>query len=56
MKFFHWWLKNKTLDANERTAYQLLELFDETKDKPKSYRCTTNLMQLCFQKTLFCSV
>ena len=38
MKFFHRSLINENLDANERTAYQRLELFDETKDKPKSYR------------------
>ena len=32
--------KEKTLDANERSAYQLLELVDKTNDKPKLYRCT----------------
>ena len=32
--------KQKTLDVNERSLWQLLELFDKNKDKPKSYRCT----------------
>ena len=29
-----------TLDANERSAYHLHELFDKNKDKPKSHKCT----------------
>ena len=33
--------KQKILDANEWSLFQLLELFDKTNDgKPKSYRCT----------------
>ena len=32
--------KQKILDANERSLFQLLELFDKTNDKRKSYRCT----------------
>ena len=49
--------KQKTLDVNERSAYQLFELFDNNKSKPKSYRdVLPNLMPLCFQKTLFHSI
>ena len=33
--------KQKILEANERSLFQLLELFDQTDGKPKSYRCTT---------------
>ena len=40
----------KTLDANERSAYQLLELFDKNKDKPKSYRCTAKSHATLFPK------
>ena len=32
--------KQKILEVYEHSAYQLLELFDKTKEKPKSYRCT----------------
>ena len=33
--------KQKILEPNERSVYQLLELFDKTNDdKPKSYHCT----------------
>ena len=42
--------KTKTLDANERSAYQLLELFDKNKDKPKSYRCTAKSHATLFPK------
>ena len=43
--------KQKVLDANERSVYQLLELFDETvKDKPKSYRCTAKSHVTMFLK------
>ena len=43
--------KQKVLDANERSVYQLLELFDETiKDKPKSYRCTAKSHATMFLK------
>ena len=54
--------KQKTLDANERFAYQLLELYDENKDKPKSYRCTAkshatlfpkNFISLCLEDLRF---
>ena len=30
--------KQKILDANERSLFQLLELFDQREGKPKSYR------------------
>ena len=44
--------KQKILEANERSVYQLLELFDKVNnDKPKSYRCTKELKFLitrCF--------
>ena len=43
--------KQKILDANERSLFQLLELFDKTKDgKPKSYRCTAKLHATMFPK------
>ena len=33
--------KQKTISADERSTYQLLEMFDKTHDgKPKTYRCT----------------
>ena len=51
MKFFHQSLKNrKTLVAIERSAYQLLELFDNNKDKPKSYKCTAKSHATLFPK------
>ena len=34
----------------ERSAYQLLELFDETIEKPKSYRCTPKSHAIFFPK------
>ena len=43
--------KQKILDANERSLYQLLELFDKTNDdKPKSYRCTAKSHATMFPK------
>ena len=42
--------KQKTLDANERSACQLLELFDKNNDKPKSYRCTAKSHATLFPK------
>ena len=43
--------KQKILDANERSLFQLLELFDKTKDgKPKSYRCTAKSHATMFPK------
>ena len=42
--------KQKTLDANERSACQLLELFDKNKDKPKSYRFTAKSHPTLFPK------
>ena len=42
--------KQKTLDANERSAYQLHELFDKSKDKPKSYSCTARSHATLFPK------
>ena len=43
--------KQQILDANERSAYQLLELFDETSDnKPESYRCTAKSHAAMFPK------
>ena len=32
--------KQNILEVYERSAYQLLEIFDKTKKKPKSYHCT----------------
>ena len=37
--------KQKILEAYERSAYQLLELLDKTKEKRKSYRCTQTYFQ-----------
>ena len=49
--------KQKILEANERSVYQLLELSDKTNnDMPKSYRCNKNLKLLCFGKNSFCSI
>ena len=42
--------KRKTLDANEQSTYQLLELFNKTIDKPKSYRCTARSHGTMFPK------
>ena len=43
--------KQKTLEANERSLFQLLELFDQREDKPKSYRCTAKSHATMFPKT-----
>ena len=43
--------KQKTLEANERSLFQLLELFDQREDKPKSYRCTVKSHATMFPKT-----
>ena len=44
--------KHKVIDANERSVYQLLELFDETtEEKLKSYRCTAKSHATMFPKT-----
>ena len=43
--------KQKILEAYKRSAYQLLELFDKTKQKPKSYRCTPKSHANLFPKT-----
>ena len=43
--------KQKVLEAYERSAYQVLELFDKTKEKPKSYRCTPKSHANLFPKT-----
>ena len=43
--------KQKTLDADERSAYQLLEMFNTTKEgKPKTYRCTPKSQATMFPK------
>ena len=43
--------KQKILDANERSLFQLLELFDKSKDgKPISYRCTAKSHATMFPK------
>ena len=43
--------KQKILEAYERSTYQLLELFDKTKEEPKSYRCTPKSHANLFPKT-----
>ena len=54
--------KQKTLDTYERSAYQLLELFDKNEDKQKSCRCTAkhhvtlfpkNFIPLCLEDQRF---
>ena len=42
--------KQKILEVYERSAYQLLELFDETIEKPKSYHCTPKSHAIFFPK------
>ena len=43
--------KEKILEANERSVYQLLELFSKTtQNKSKSYRCTAKLHATLFPK------
>ena len=43
--------KQKILEANERSVYQLLDLFSKTnKDRPKSYRCTEKSHATLFPK------
>ena len=43
--------KQKVLDANEQSVYQLLKLFDETtENKPKPYRCTAKSHATMFPK------
>ena len=43
--------KQKILDSNERSVYQLLELFDNSNDdKQKSYRCTAKSHATMFPK------
>ena len=43
--------KQKILDVNEQSLFQLLELFDKTKDgKPKSYRCAAKSHATMFPK------
>ena len=45
--------KQKILDPNERSLYQLLELLDKTNDdKPKSYRCTAKSHATMFPKKI----
>ena len=43
--------KQKVLDSNKRSVYELLELFDETtENKPKSFRCTAKSHATMFPK------
>ena len=43
--------KQKTLDADERSAYQLLEMFDTTQEgKPRTYTCTPKSHATMFPK------
>ena len=43
--------KNKIMEANERSLFQLLELFSKDGDKPRSYRCTSKSHATLFPKT-----
>ena len=43
--------KQKILEVYERSVYQLLELFDKTKEKPKSYCCTPKSHANLFPQT-----
>ena len=42
--------KEKILETNERSLFQLLELFDQRDGKPKSYRCTAKSHATMFPK------
>ena len=43
--------KQKTLDADERSVYQLLEMFDTTQEgKPRTYKCTPKSHATMFPK------
>ena len=43
--------KQKTLDADERSVYQLLKMFDTTQEgKPRTYRCTPKSQTTMFLK------
>ena len=48
--------KQKTLDTNERSAFQLLELKIQIKKNQNHIDVLLNLTPLCFQKTLFHSI
>ena len=44
-------IEMQKVNANKRSVYQLLQLFDETsEEKPKSYRCTAKSHATMFQK------
>ena len=43
--------KNKLMEANERSLFQLLELFSKEGDKPRSYRCTSKSHATLLPKT-----
>ena len=46
--------KKKIMEANERSLFQLLELFSKNQqDKPRSYVCTANLTQHFYLKRVF---
>ena len=48
--------KQKTLNTNERSVFQLLELKIQIKINQNHIDVLLNLMPLCFQKTLFHSI
>ena len=49
--------KQKILEGNELSVYQLLELLQKTLDgMPKTYRCKSSPMRLCFKKGLLCFI
>ena len=43
--------KNKIMEANERSLFQLLELFSKDGNKPRSYRCTPKSHATLLPKT-----
>ena len=43
--------KNKIMEANEPSLFQLLELFSKDGDKPRSYRCTSKSHATLLPKT-----
>ena len=43
--------KNKIMEANERSLFQLLELFSKDGNKPRSYRCTSKSHATLLPKT-----
>lgn len=49
--------KEKTIDATERSVFQLSETLEENHEgDPSSYLCTKKLDATMFKKHLYCSI